>query len=394
MTSSHAGRGAPPRVLVTDGEFKHTLGIVRSLADAGHEVHLLARSARAPAVHSQAVHAWYPVATGGEALEARLLELTARLAPAAVIAVGSDAMAAADRLRKRWPAGAAIALPSERSFTIANHKDLTADTARSVGVDTPRSRLVSSADEARAALAEWGAPLVLKSSREEGRKVLRYARDDREAAEGFAAVRSGAADAVLAQEYVRGDGFGFCALYWHGRSVRHFMHRRVREWPPTGGASAAAESVPDAPLLEAAGTRLLDALGWHGVAMVEFKGDPFGASGGGRLALIEINAKFWGSHDIALAAGVDFPADLAALLEGRTLGPQPPVRHVRFSWPLGGDLWHGLARPAALPRVLWEAISPGVAHNGRWSDPLPHVYELMQCIRSTPGAWREARALR
>jgi predicted ATP-grasp superfamily ATP-dependent carboligase len=54
------------------------------------------------------------------------------------------------------------------------------------------------------------------------------------------------------------------------------MHRRVREWPPTGGASAAAESVPHAPALEHAGTRLLDALEWHGVAMVEFKGDPFG----------------------------------------------------------------------------------------------------------------------
>jgi len=389
MGTSHAGRGARSRVVVTDGEFKHTLGIVRSLADAGHEVHLLARSSRAPAVHSRAVHAWYPVAAGGAALEARLLELAARLAPVAVIAVGSDAMAAADRLRARWPAGAAIALPSERAFAIANRKDLTAETARAAGVDTPRSRRVESADEARAALAEWGPPLVLKSSREEGRKVLRYARDAREAAEGFAAVRAGSADAVLAQEYVRGDGFGFCALYWQGRRVRHFMHRRVREWPPTGGASAAAESVPHAPALEQAGTRLLDALEWHGVAMVEFKGDM-----DGRLALIEINAKFWGSHDIALAAGVDFPADLAALLDGRTLGQQPPVRRVRFTWPLGGDLWYGLARPASLPQVLWEAISPGVAHNGRVSDPLPHVYELVQCIRSTPGAWREARALR
>jgi hypothetical protein len=194
---------------------------------------------------------------------------------------------------------------------------------------------------------------------------------------------------VLAQEFMRGDGFGFCALYWQGRQVRRFMHRRVREWPPTGGASAAADSVPDAPALEAAGTRVLDALEWHGVAMVEFKGDL-----GGRLALIEINAKFWGSHDLALAAGVDFPADLAALLEGRTLGSQAAVPPVRFTWPLGGDLWHGLARPASLPRVLWEAVSPGVAHNGRLADPLPHVYELAQCLRSTPGAWREARALR
>ena len=44
MSDNRDGPGAPPgRVLVTDGEFKHTLGIVRALAARGHEVHLLAR---------------------------------------------------------------------------------------------------------------------------------------------------------------------------------------------------------------------------------------------------------------------------------------------------------------------------------------------------------------
>ena len=65
---------APGRVLVTDGEFKHTLGIVRALAARGHEVHLLARSRRAPAVHSRAVHAWHVAPSSGEpAFDARLL---------------------------------------------------------------------------------------------------------------------------------------------------------------------------------------------------------------------------------------------------------------------------------------------------------------------------------
>ena len=224
---------------------------------------------------------------------------------------------------------------------------------------------------------------------EEGVKALRYVRDAAGVDPAFAAVRDRATEGVLAQEYVRGDGFGFCALYWHGRRVRAFMHRRVREWPPSGGTSAAAESLPECAPLERAGTLLLDALGWHGVAMVEFKGDP-----AKRLVLMEINAKFWGSHDIALAAGVRFPSDLAALLEGRTLPPQPPVRRVRFSWPLGGDLWHGFARPAKLPMILWESVWPGVRHNTRWSDPLPHLYELAQWARATPAALAEAGKLR
>lgn len=389
MSTSRAGIAARTRVLVTDGEFKHTLGIVRALADQGHEVHVLARSARAPSVHSRAVRAWHAAPADVEAFAPRFLEVATRLAPVSVVAVGSTAMAAADGLRDRWPLGVGIAIAPPPSFATANDKHATAELAGSLGVDTPREAVVTSLDEARRAFEAFGAPLVLKSGREEGVKALRYVHHADALPEALAAVRGAATDAVLAQEYVAGQGFGFCALYWNGRCVRRFMHRRVREWPPTGGASSAADSVPECPPLERAGTTMLDALAWHGVAMVEFKGDP-----NGRLTLVEVNAKFWGSHDVALAAGVNFPADLVTLLEGGTLSPQPPVRPVRFAWPLGGDLWHGLARPATLPRVLWEALSPGVAHSGRLADPLPHFYEIAQWIRSSPGAWREARALR
>jgi predicted ATP-grasp superfamily ATP-dependent carboligase len=249
---------------------------------------------------------------------------------------------------------------------------------------------VASLEEARAAWRELGAPLVLKSAREEGVKTVRYARSEAGVAAAFEAARAASGGAVLAQEYIAGDGYGFSALYWNGALQRSFMHRRVREWPPSGGTSACAESVPDAPELTWAGTTLLDALRWHGVAMVEFKGAP----APGALALIEINAKFWGSHDLALAAGVDFPGDLVALLEGRALGPEERPRRVRFSWPLGGDLWHGLFRPASLPAVLFDAFWPGVAHSVRFGDPLPHVYELAQWARSAPGAWHEQRMTR
>jgi len=142
--------------------------------------------------------------------------------------------------------------------------------------------------------------------------------------------------------------------------------------------------------LERAGTALLDALQWHGVAMVEFKGAPARDA----LALMEVNAKFWGSHDAALAAGVDFPGDLVALLEGRALSPQPSYPAVRISWPLGGDLWHGVYHPAALAAVLRDALSPRVAHTWRGDDRAPAWRELVQWARSAPGAWREFRSTR
>lgn len=391
-TTSLESSTAPGRVLVTDGEFKHTLGIARALASRGHEVHVLARSKRAPAVHSRAVRAWHWVPAVGEAYTASLLEAARRLEPVSVVLVGSESMKAGDRLRGSWPTNVRVAMPSREAYATAMAKDRTAERARSLGIDTPRTRLVTTPAELEAAWRELGSPMVLKSAREEGVKALRYVRREAELAPAFEQVRAGSSSGVIAQDYVGGDGWGFSALYWNGRRVRGFMHRRVREWPPSGGTSAAAESVPECPALERAGTALLDALGWHGVAMVEFKGDP-----AGRLTLVEINAKFWGSHDVALAAGVDIPSDMVALLEGRSieeLGPQPAVEHVRFSWPLGGDLWHGLFRPASLPRVLWDAVSPGVEHSFRWNDPAPHAWELVQWARSTPMAWREALALR
>ncbi len=402
-----SGVAAPGRVVVTDGEFKHTLGIVRALAASGHEVHVIAQSSRAPSVHSKFVRAWHASpAPSAPAYDARLIELATALAPVSVVAVGNGSVAAADRLRERWPAGVRCALPPREAFAIANDKTRTGEIARSSGVRTPHERVVADEAAARAALAEFGAPLVLKSAREEGRKVVRYVRTTAELAEAFQDVRTRSSAGVLAQEYIAGDGWGFSALYWNGRRVRHFMHRRVREWPPSGGASACAESVPEFPELERAGTKLLDALQWHGVAMVEFKG---GAKGGvtarngdwrgaaltpAPLVLMEINAKFWGSHDAALAAGVNFPADLVALLEGHSLAPQTPYPARRISWPLGGDLWHGLYRPSALIPVLRDALSPAVAHTWRADDLGPTWRELLQWARSAPGAWREFTSTR
>ncbi len=384
------GEPRASRVLVTDGDFKHSLGIVRTLAARGHEVHLIAPGPRAPAAHSHAVREWHPLRTSpGTEADQGLFEIATRLAPLCLLPVGDRSVAAASRLRGRWPQTVRLALPPPESLEQALDKVRSAALARSLGLSTPREQVADTLDHARQGWERLGTPLVVKSRREAGRKIIRYVRRAEELEGAYAEVRRLSGEAPLLQEYVGGDGFGYSALYWEGKPRRRFMHRRIREWPPSGGTSACAESVLEEPELERAGSALLDALRWHGVAMAEFKRDVSGT-----FRFLEINPKFWGSHDLALAAGVDFPGDLVTLLEGRELPPQLPYRRVRFSWPLGGDLWHGLSTPSALPRVLWDALSPAVAHSCRWSDPAPHFYELIQWLRSTPGAWRERRETR
>ena len=83
--------------------------------------------------------------------------------------------------------------------------------------------------------------------------------------------------------------------------------------PVSGGASTAACTYYDETLKEY-GLRILSALQWHGVAMVEFKRQ----QSPDRLVLMEINPKFWGSVELALEAGVDFASDLVRVFRGET----------------------------------------------------------------------------
>ena len=103
------------------------------------------------------------------------------------------------------------------------------------------------------------------------------------------------------QAYVSGHGEGIFAIYNHGEPVAFFAHRRLREKPADGGVSVLCESVELKPILLGFARKLLDHVNWHGVAMVEFRVD------GENIYLMEVNTRFWGSLQLAVDSGVDFP---------------------------------------------------------------------------------------
>jgi len=106
----------------------------------------------------------------------------------------------------------------------------------------------------------------------------------------------------MLQEVISGQGQGIFAIYEHGRPVCFFCHKRIREKPPSGGVSVVCESAPVDANMQKIAESILGKIKWHGVAMVEFKvaldGTPY---------LIEINGRFWGSLQLPVDAGLDFP---------------------------------------------------------------------------------------
>jgi predicted ATP-grasp superfamily ATP-dependent carboligase len=135
----------------------------------------------------------------------------------------------------------------------------------------------------------------------------------------------------LIQEYIAGTAQGIFALYDHGRPTAFFAHCRVRENPPSGGVSVLSESIPINPEQQRMAQAILDSVGWHGVAMVEFKVAPDGAP-----YLMEVNGRFWGSLQLAIDAGVDFPWLLFQLATGKDLDEVNAYSiGVRWRWWLG-----------------------------------------------------------
>jgi predicted ATP-grasp superfamily ATP-dependent carboligase len=193
---------------------------------------------------------------------------------------------------------------------------------------------------------------------------------------------------ALVQRAVRGRGEGIFLLRWGGRTRAAFAHARLREKPPAGGVSVLRESIAlDRERLRSV-EALLDELRFEGVAMAEFKND-------GRTPwLIELNARLWGSLQLAADAGIDFPRLLLeAVLGGRSEAAPSYAIGVRSRWLLG-DLDHALAlargesdadgrrglraglrvllAPAG-PRCRWEVFRRG--------DPRPFAYELRRWIQ-------------
>ena len=215
--------------------------------------------------------------------------------------------------RERFADTCALALPDKDSYSTTQDKLATIELAREHDVPVPGTTVVSSVEQAREAAGSLGWPVVLKpraSSSRPGSDVVEHHEvtyaEDRASLDAEVARAEGRYD-ILLQEYYRGEGHGVELLLHRGRPLAAFQHRRLHEVPITGGASSLRESVNLDPTLYAYSTRLLAALEWTGLAMVEFKVGEDGPK------LMEINGRVWGSLPLAVKSGVDFPARMAEL---------------------------------------------------------------------------------
>lgn len=385
-----------PTIIVTDGEQRSSLAIVRSLGRAGHRCVIVSISGRSLAGASRHAAREVQAPDPGEAPDAfvRVLsDLVVEEHAEVVIPVTEEAILAV--LPHRESIGAIVPFPDRPTFHAICDKSHVLEVARTIGIRVPRQREILSREDSVASLE---LPLVLKPARSvyttpDGRRAkvsvawARVPTDLRAALDNY----SDAAFPILAQEVISGSGLGVFAFVREGQVVARFAHRRILEKPPSGGVSVLSRSEPMDDDLYALSTRLLSALDWSGVAMVEYKRD----SSTGEPVLMEINGRFWGSLQLAIDAGVDFPRLVVDAALGLETPPALSYRPARMRWEWG-HVDHLIARwrgsdSTASNRLCaladWiRAFRPGIRGEVlRFNDPGPFFRETDQWFRHVVG---------
>src|ERR671914_285893 len=302
-------RRSAGRVLVTDAGRGAAISIIRSLGERGYDVVAADSRPRSPGFYSR----YPPPQVAPQRAVATLREAARDLQVDLIVPVTEELVLPLSEARADFARICALALPEPQALARAADKLATLELARGLGVPTPRTALAATAAEALEAASSLGWPVVLKP------RASRVNRDGGaiDAYEvGYAGDAEGLAEQmesfegrceVLLQEYYPGEAHGVELLLHGGRPLAAFQHRRLREVPITGGASSFRESVALDPELYDHSVRLLAALEWTGLAMVEFKAGREGPK------LMEINGRIWGSLPLAVKSGMDFPARMAQL---------------------------------------------------------------------------------
>lgn len=294
------------------------------------------------------------------------------------------------RNRHEFP-GTAIPFPELIAYESVTNKFNLFKSAREAGIPAPMTAYFDNADTAIRAASEMIFPAVIKPIRsrilDQGRfeiTSVKFAHSQEDLVRIIRRHKWLQNHPFMIQQYIEGHGQGIFILCDHGRLITCFAHKRLREKPPSGGVSVFSKSIAVQPPMLSMAMRLLEPLQWHGVAMVEFK-----VASDGTPYLMEINGRFWGSLQLSIDAGVNFPFLLYKLACGREVEPLPQFQVGKLCRWLLGDLDHLylklksdsreyslVEKIAAICRFIvpWQ---PGMHYEvNRLNDMKPFLFEL------------------
>ncbi len=330
-------------VFVTDGHWRKTLAVVRSLGRRGIRVTVGESTCIATSFFSKycSKRVIYPSPVRHPDRFLQRLRREVATGCRAIFPMEEETLLLVARHRDLFERLAFLPIAPYEKIQFVRDKQRLLKFAMGKGIPCPRTSFFKSPDEVKRSRIEL--PAVIKPRMSSGAFGIRYVTEAQELLPAYLRVHRKYPLPMVQERIPReGDSLGVSALFDEDSKVKAaFVHRRLREYPISGGPSTLRESVSHPQVLEL-GLSLLKALDWFGVAMVEFKMDPRDNT----PKLMEVNPRFWGSLQLAIFSGVDFPYLIYRMAKGESFEPVLTYEvGRRCRWLLPGDLFHFFRNP-------------------------------------------------
>ncbi len=301
-------------ILVVGDDTRIFLSIVRALGRAGKVVNAFPFSPKAASLSSRyikTIHQSPDYSENPLAWQNALFTLLQGQCFELVIPCADPAIMALDDFRNRLQ-NQKLAIPSSENISVFFDKEQTHQMCDELDVAHTAFKRLAETDTSDSLISRFGLPLVMKPRRSFWTDKLK-AREDVVIAVSREEVRETLESIpdrsrFLVESYFTGDGTGVSILCRNGKVLQAFQHRRLREgW---GGCSSYRISEKVNEELGKAVEKISARTDLTGVCMFEFRVN----RSTGAWILVEVNARFWGSMQLPLAIGMDFPNWLHELM--------------------------------------------------------------------------------
>jgi len=351
------------RILLTNGHRNAGFCITRHLGAAGHQIIAADCRALAFGLRSRYAHSFEMLPDPAEPGYAdSLLALIRRTRPDVLLPLGG--LAAVSAQRDAFERETAVLVADGSAYQAMLDKATVYELCGRFDIPHPRV-LGTDPETACAALRETddGSPsAVIKPRRDHGAgRGLVFVDRASQLREVWPMLRSKYGP-MVATEFVPGPVDAQNALHLlfdrDGDLIEFFVLRKLRQWPPRSGITAAATSTHELELVERM-LPLFRHLRWRGPVEVELKRNVRT----GAACVLEINPRFSGTLAFPLAVGVDLPGSMLKATVGRstprTLEPYYEAgRYYWNPWPYARSVASDLCKPRDFRVGLHDLLAP------------------------------------
>lgn len=230
--------------------------------------------------------------------------------------------------KERFEGIAKMALPDREQIDLIGNKASLAKYCQEHDINVPKTVVIDRVEDFPEIAENFSYPAFLKISDSNAAIGLHKVESAKEAIEKFNHDAqhfnlSGDGLAII-QEAVPGEDYCSTFLFEHGQLRASMTYHNILDYPRKSGMGALRETV-DAAEMESIGAKLLESVGWHGVAEIDFRWD-----GQSTPKLIEVNPRFWGGLGQSIESGWDYPYLLFRLaVDGHIDSVVPQAKEVK-----------------------------------------------------------------